>query len=85
MQIKIKVTPRARENKIIGWNGDILRVHVTAPPVEGKANKALIDFLAEEWGVAHSNIKIIRGETSREKVLEVPDNLKLPLQNTLIW
>lgn len=84
MQIKIKVTPRARENKIAGWQGDILRVHVTAPPVDGKANKALVDFLADEWGVAKSSIKIIKGETAREKVLEAPDNVSLPLQNTLI-
>lgn len=75
MQIKAKITPRAKKNQIIGWQNDILRVHITAPPVDGKANKALIDFLAEEWGVAQSTIRIIRGETSREKVLEVPDGV----------
>ncbi|MDP1709635.1 MAG: DUF167 domain-containing protein [Candidatus Komeilibacteria bacterium] len=80
--IKIRVTPRAKKNQILGWNGDVLRVHVTAPPVDGKANKALVDFLAEEWGVAKSSIKIIKGETAREKVLEAPDSV--PLQNTLI-
>jgi|GEM_PF-613265 len=82
MKLTVKVTPRAKQNKIAGWNGDVLRVHVTAPPVDGKANKALVDFLSDEWGVAKSSIKIIKGEIAREKVLEVPGNV--PLQNKLI-
>ena len=84
MQIKIKVTPRAKSNKILGWKQGVLRVRLTAPPVDGKANAALIDFLAEEWGISRASIKIIHGETSREKTLEIPDNTVLPLQNTLI-
>jgi len=82
MQIKVKVTPRAKQNKIAGWQGDILRVHIIAPPVDGKANKALIDFLAAEWGAPKSSIRIIKGETTREKILEVPESA--PLQNRLI-
>lgn len=81
-RITVKVTPRAKENRIVGFKDNVLRVRITAPPVEGKANKALAAFLADAWGVPKSSIKMIQGETSREKVLEIPDNI--PLQNKLI-
>ena len=84
MKIKIKVTPRAKQNKIVGYKDGVLRVRLTAAPVDGKANAALIDYLAEEWSISRSGIKIIHGETSREKVLEVPGSVSLPLQKTLI-
>ncbi len=84
MKIKVKVTSRAKQNKIVGWQGDVLRVRLTAPPVDGKANAALIAYLAEEWNTSQSGIKIIHGETSRDKVLEIPDSVSLPLQKTLI-
>lgn len=80
--IIVKVAPRAKENKIVGYKDNILRVRITAPPVEGKANKALVAFLADAWGVPQSSIRIVRGELSREKTLEVPDSI--PLQNELI-
>ncbi|MDP3995371.1 MAG: DUF167 domain-containing protein [bacterium] len=80
--IIVKVTPRAKENRIAGFKDNILRVRLTAPPVDGKANKALVAFLADAWGVSQSSIRIIRGEISREKVLEVPDTA--PLQKGMI-
>ncbi|OJI06675.1 hypothetical protein BK004_02525 [bacterium CG10_46_32] len=80
--IAVKVTPRSKENRIVGFKDGVLRVRITAPPVDGKANKALVVFLADAWGVPKSSIKIIQGETSREKVLEVPDNT--PLQKGMI-
>ena len=82
-RIKVKVSPRAAQNKIVGWRGDALHVRITAPPVEGKANQALIKFLALEFGVGKSSIRIVKGETSREKVLEVPAGA-ISLQNQLI-
>lgn len=81
-RINVKVTPRAKENKIVGFKDNVLAVRITAPPVEGKANKALVAFLADAWDVPKSSIHIIQGETSREKLLEIPDNI--PLQNKLI-
>ena len=84
MKIKVKVTPRAKKNRIAGWKGDLLRVHITAPPVDGKANAALIKFLSGEWDISQASIDIVSGQTAREKVLEIPDNVSLPLQNTLI-
>ena len=69
--IKIKLTPRARENKIIGWQGETLRVSVTAPPEDGKANRALLKLLAKEWKVAKTDLQIIKGQKGREKLVKI--------------
>lgn len=69
-RIKIKVTPRARKNIVIEQEGK-LKVYVTAPPVDGKANKVLIETLAEYFKVKKSNIRIIKGEKTKEKIIEI--------------
>lgn len=70
MRLNIKVIPNAKQNKIVEEVGRF-KVYLTAPPVGGKANKALIEFLAEHFGVKKNQIKIVRGEKSREKVVVV--------------
>jgi uncharacterized protein len=67
----VKVHPRARKNAIAGELGDALKLSLTAPPVEGKANDACVKFLAEILGVARSSVSIVAGETSRQKVIRV--------------
>ena len=74
-QIKVKVMPRAKENNILGLKDDILRVKITAPPVQGKANDSLIKFLAKEFDIVKSDIRIVRGESSRDKTIEIPDGI----------
>ncbi len=74
--ITVKLTPGAKKNEIQGWEEDLfgektLKVCVTAIPEKGKANAALIKLLSKEWKIPKSAISIIRGETSRVKVLEV--------------
>jgi len=68
--LRIKVVPNAKQNKLVEEPGR-LKVYLTAPAVEGKANKALIEFLAEHLRTRKSNISIIRGLKSREKVVEI--------------
>lgn len=75
-KITVKLTPGAKKNEVLGWEEDLfgeraLKVHVTAIPEKGKANKALIALLSKHWKTAKSNIEIIRGETSRTKTLQV--------------
>ncbi len=82
-KIFVKVHPGARQNKIFGFKNGVLRVDVSAPPSGGKANKALIEILSDEFKVAKSDIIILRGETAKEKVLQIPDGI-LSLQNKLI-
>ena len=69
--LRVRLTPRAARNQIDGWDGDLLRVHVTAPPVEGKANYALLRLLADALDVSPSRLRLIKGQTSREKVIAV--------------
>ena len=69
--ISIKVIPRASKNQIVGKEGDALKVRLNAPPVEGKANEALVKFLAESLGVSRYQIEIVAGHASRHKVVRV--------------
>lgn len=71
MKLSIRVTPNAKRDEILGWKGDVLRVKVSAPPVDGKANAALIELLAEALGIAKSAITIIAGVAARSKVIEL--------------
>jgi len=70
MRFNVKVVPNAKQNKVVEEAGR-LKVYLTAPPVEGKANKDLIEFLSEHFGVKKNKIKIIRGEKLRDKVVEI--------------
>jgi uncharacterized protein len=65
----VKVHPRAKKNAITGELGDALKVALTAPPVEGRANEACIEFFANLLDVPRSSITIASGETSRNKVI----------------
>ena len=68
---QIKVQPRAKKNAITGEMGDALKVALTAPPLEGRANAACIAFFAELLNVSRSSITIAAGETSRNKLIRV--------------
>ena len=67
----IRVQPRAKKNAIVGELGDALKIALTAPPVEGRANEACIEFLANLLEVARSSVSIASGESSRRKVIRV--------------
>lgn len=68
---RARVVPRASRDEVAGVQGEALRVRLTAPPVEGAANRALADFLARQLGVRRSQVHIISGEASRDKVVAV--------------
>ena len=67
----VKVHPRAKKNAITGEVGDALKVSLTAPPVEGRANEACIEFLAKVLNVPRASVTIAAGEGSRNKVIRV--------------
>jgi uncharacterized protein (TIGR00251 family) len=67
----VKVHPRARKTAITGALGDALKLSITAPPVEGKANRACIEFFAKLLKVPRSSVTIASGESSRNKVVQV--------------
>jgi len=67
----VKVHPRARKNAITGTAGDALKLSLTAPPVDGKANQAVIEFFAGIFKIPRSSVTIASGETSRLKVIRI--------------
>jgi uncharacterized protein len=71
VKISIKVLPNARNNEIVGFSNDILRVKIAAPPDKGKANRELIDFFSEKLGLKKDNFIILRGAASHNKLLSI--------------
>jgi hypothetical protein len=70
-EIKIRVTPRASRNEIAGKEGEVYRVRITSPPVEGKANEALIALVSKRLGIPKRDVELISGQRSRLKKLLV--------------
>ena len=67
----VRVVPRASRNEIAGIQQGTVRIRLTAPPVEGAANKALVKFLAGVLGVSKQDIEILSGHSGRQKVVSV--------------
>ncbi|HVP55235.1 MAG TPA: DUF167 domain-containing protein [Candidatus Eisenbacteria bacterium] len=80
---QVKVHPRARKNAITGVVGDALKLALTAPPVEGRANEACIGFLAELLNVPRSSVTIAAGESSRQKLIRVAGMRAAQVEATL--
>lgn len=80
--INIKISPNAKKNEIIK-DGETIKIKITAQPIDGKANKALIEFLAKNFKIPKTSIKILKGETSKEKtiLLQTQDEEKLKILN----
>jgi uncharacterized protein (TIGR00251 family) len=79
----VKVHPRARKNAITGTVGDALKLALTAPPVEGKANQAVIEFFADLFEIPRSSVTIASGETSRNKVVRISGMDRAAVQQRL--
>ena len=65
--LSVRVQPRASRSEVVGWRGETLAIRLTAPPVEGAANRACRDFLADVLGLKRADVELISGEKSREK------------------
>lgn len=70
-QFALRVQPRASRNAVAGVMGDAVKLAITAPPVDGKANQAVVEYLAELFQVSKSSIAIVSGETGRNKLIAV--------------
>jgi uncharacterized protein (TIGR00251 family) len=70
MRLAVRVIPRSRRNSI-EWEQEMLKVHLTAPPVDGAANDSLIALLAERLGLPKRSISIVSGATGRQKIMEI--------------
>ncbi len=65
--IQVRATPRASKNQVQGLHGEAVKIRLQAPPVDGKANDALIEFLAEKLGIPQRQVVLLSGQTSRQK------------------
>ncbi|MBI4626230.1 MAG: DUF167 domain-containing protein [Verrucomicrobia bacterium] len=69
--LAIKAVPNAPRHEVVGWLGEALKVKIHAPPVEGRANEALCEFLADELGLPRRAVTVLRGDTSRLKLVRI--------------
>ncbi|SRR5690554_880650 len=70
--------PKARADEIVGLHGEALKIRITAPPVDGKANQHLIQFLAKLCQVRQQDVELLSGETSRTKRLAIQNVTRIP-------
>jgi len=70
-QYRVRVVARAKQEKVLPLEADQLKVYVHAPAIEGRANQDILKLLAKHFGVARMKVQIVRGEKSRDKVIEV--------------
>ncbi len=77
MRIQVKVIPGASKDQIVEYRDNILKVKVASPPQDGKANKRLINFLSKVFNIKKKDINIVKGEKSRNKLLDININEKL--------
>jgi uncharacterized protein (TIGR00251 family) len=71
VRFSVRVQPRASRSEVVGVHGDALKVRLSAPPVDGAANISLVEFLADVFAVRHGDVRILAGETSRSKIVEI--------------
>lgn len=69
--LHVRVQPRASRDALVGWQGDILRVRVTAPPTDGRANDAVAELLARACAVSPSSVELVRGAAARDKLFRI--------------
>jgi uncharacterized protein (TIGR00251 family) len=73
VRFSVRLQPRASKNEIAGLQGSALKVRVTAPPVDGMANEALIELLSRALNTSRRNVCIVSGQTSRTKLIEISE------------
>lgn len=78
LTLDIHLQPKASKDEFAGLHGERLKIRLTAPPVEGKANAHLLAFLGEEFGVAKSQVQLISGELNRQKRVRILAPKQLP-------
>jgi uncharacterized protein (TIGR00251 family) len=69
--LSVRVVPRSSKEGVAGFEGGVLRIRLNAPPVEGKANEALVRFLSKALGVSKGSISLVAGEKGRNKIVRV--------------
>jgi uncharacterized protein (TIGR00251 family) len=69
--LTLHIQPGAKKSEVVGLHGDALKVRVASPPVDGKANEALVAFIADQFGLPKRAVQLVKGDTSRAKTVLV--------------
>ena len=72
MLVRVRLVPGATTNQIVGQENGVYKIRLMAPPIDGRANEALIRFLADRLDIAPSLITLVKGHTSKHKTLDIP-------------
>lgn len=75
MKLKVFIQPNSKNNEVIGFHGEALKIKIKAPPVDGEANSALIRFLSQQIGIPQKNITLLNGQTGKNKLIEIDSAL----------
>jgi len=78
--LELHVQPGAKQDEIVGLHGDRVKIKISAPPVDGKANRHLLEFLATTFGVAKAQVTLLRGQSGRLKTVRIEAPTTLPAQ-----
>jgi uncharacterized protein (TIGR00251 family) len=70
-RLKLRVSPKAASNALVGWHGEALKLRVTAAPERGKANAAVVELLAGALGIPQQRVQLVKGETAQDKIVEI--------------
>jgi uncharacterized protein (TIGR00251 family) len=81
--LTVRIQPRASKNEVVRQENGSLKIRLTAPPVDGAANEALVKFLADRFSVAKSQVEIVSGHTSRDKIVRVSGAAGADAENLL--
>ena len=84
ISLAVKVQPRAQKNAVTGVVGEALKLALTAPPVEGRANEAVVEFLAELFRIPRSSVTIASGLSNRNKVIRLTGVSRLAVEQRLM-
>ena len=83
MMLRVRVVPNAKRTEFAGYRESELLLRLHAPAVDGKANKAAVDFIAERFGLSRSWVSLVAGEKSRHKIFRIVGLERDDLENTL--
>ena len=70
MRLNVRVVPNAKKERLVKEEGRV-KIYLCAPAIEGKANRALVNFLSEHYNVPRSRVKVVKGEKARDKLIEI--------------
>jgi uncharacterized protein (TIGR00251 family) len=82
-EIQVRLQPRAKRNEVVGERGGAVVIRVTAPPVDGRANAALCQLIAERVGLPKGNVTVVHGASSRDKLVRVDGASETQLRRAL--